>query len=270
VRGRRDKGLGTVCILTPTPTPRRLPPSPLLPQVLPVVVHEPGVCAPRVVLHLLPTRRVPGAPSLLPSQLMAGPVPSPAPGAPPVPRAALVIGNCMHTAMTPLASCEQDAVRTARLLASRGYAVTTLLNATRACMEAAVGAVAASTVSGATVLVYFTGYGAALGGVNVVAPVDGDPEANTGEGLPPSPSTPAPPPPPPPCWSRSPLPSSPRRLPSAPSDSPHACCYHFAPHLLVQARGCRWSACWDPCSRSWWWARPLCSWTRTSSRGPTP
>lgn len=72
---------------------------------------------------------------------------------------ALVIGNDLYAQFPGLGSCVHDAEDMAALLASNGYAVTTVLNGTKVGMEVGLQRFVASLQDGCTAVVFFSGHG---------------------------------------------------------------------------------------------------------------
>jgi Caspase domain len=105
----------------------------------------------------------------LPLTALANIVPS-TPG-----RTALVIGNERYP-HNPLSSAANDARAMAALLTQAGFAVDLQLNATRAQMAAAIGALGKSAAGrdAGTVLFYYAGHAAQLDWRNYLLPVDGN------------------------------------------------------------------------------------------------
>lgn len=97
-------------------------------------------------------------------------------------RFALVIGNATHSAGLPnLRLPTQDAEDVTVALQRCGFRTTCLENATRRVMQDAWARFATRLGPGATVVLYFSGHGAQVGGVDYVAPTDGRPEDAAGE-----------------------------------------------------------------------------------------
>ena len=86
---------------------------------------------------------------------------------------ALVIGNAGY-ASQPLRNAVGDARAVADRLTALGFAVTSLFDATGAAMNAAVGTFAAGINEGDDVVVYYSGHGTRMRGVDLLVPVDAD------------------------------------------------------------------------------------------------
>ena len=87
-------------------------------------------------------------------------------------RLALVIGNDAYSSMQVLLNATNDARSVTAALESVGFAVETVLDATRSQLTAALVAFARTLRSDDVALVYFAGHGVQVGGVNYLLPTD--------------------------------------------------------------------------------------------------
>jgi hypothetical protein len=84
-----------------------------------------------------------------------------------------VVGNNAYRSWHPLSNCINDAEDMGAALASKGHAVTLVLNATKDQLLQAFEAFVSSLSPTCTVVVFFSGHGCAVGGGNFLVPVDG-------------------------------------------------------------------------------------------------
>ena len=84
------------------------------------------------------------------------------------------LGNNAYPAPYALTKCVHDAEDVSAALASKGHAVTLLLNAGRDQVLQAFEAFVASLAPACTVVMFFSGHGLAVGGHNYLVPVDFD------------------------------------------------------------------------------------------------
>lgn len=93
-----------------------------------------------------------------------------------------VVGNNKYRegGWAPLTKCVNDAEDMGAALASKGHAVTMVLNATREQLACAFSAFASNLPPACTVVLFFSGHGCAASGVNFLVPVDGDPNSVAG------------------------------------------------------------------------------------------
>ncbi|MEQ1771748.1 MAG: caspase family protein [Devosia sp.] len=87
---------------------------------------------------------------------------------------ALVVGEAEYGSITPLANTTRDAAAVGGLLERLGFAVTTVTNADRAGLEAAISTFTADAAEADVALVYYSGHGIEAGGQNYLVPVDAD------------------------------------------------------------------------------------------------
>lgn len=88
---------------------------------------------------------------------------------------AIIVGNNKYSGegFPPLSQCVHDAEDMTVFFSTRGYAVTMLLDASKAAIEDAMCRFAATLEPGCVVLLYFSGHGLSSGGRNFLVPVDG-------------------------------------------------------------------------------------------------
>jgi len=88
-------------------------------------------------------------------------------------RAALVIGNAAYR-NSPLANAVNDAVDAARILKSRGFQVTEVLNGKLTDIRSAVRDFSDQVVDSNVALIYYSGHGVEVNGRNYLIPIDAD------------------------------------------------------------------------------------------------
>ena len=87
-----------------------------------------------------------------------------------------MVGVNDYTALKPLSKCVDDAKDMAALLEKNGYAVTQLLNPTFRELSIGFHSFLRSLSSDCNVVVFFSGHGMELNGVNYLMPADADPK----------------------------------------------------------------------------------------------
>jgi hypothetical protein len=90
--------------------------------------------------------------------------------------AAFVVGINDYITLKPLSKCVDDAKDMAALLARNGYAVTPLLNPTYRELSVGFRSFLSSLSSDCNVVVFFSGHGVELNGMNYLMPADADPK----------------------------------------------------------------------------------------------